>query len=675
MKCTTASLLLLQVLVAAWLCQALVHALPVAVSVQKHNDTSRLDRQRRSPAFSADIELKRAKMRAMSALKTDSHTPDVELAMRASWLSAAAYCPQTYIQRWTCKPCYETNIVLTGIQRFSKYVEAASDTHAYLGVDHINEQIVVVFQGTKDTTQEWEDMDAAKVTPEFKSQPPDVLVHQGFLLGYESIRKELMNAITKKTKKYPTYEVLVTGHSLGGALATLCTVDIATLLQSVTVHMYTFGQPRVGNFDFVEFFKRLNIASSCRFVHYTDMVPHLPPELDYYYHVPTEVYYENYYGPSSLHVCDGSGEDTACSDQFWFSHSLANHLNYLGHDIASASCASVSSRSTSVAPFTSTTFTTPGTTTTTTNNFPTGSWTTTTMPRTTSTAPWTTTTTTGVTTTWTTSNSGGGSGMATVSRCSRYGAPFTVSDGMPDYPQAHSVLFDNKYGDMRSFMYMTWNNSNCAGDPIYESQLDLTSNKGVEATSEVLHYDNAVFRFKKGGDKVVQRLNKFCGCNLDSNTPTWKTGQWITVTPGMCKQQQPPKRAPWLCFLLGGAVIDLHYQYFPNAYQRSLLNNTVVATTPPELDSPIMHTIPFGRYPDADECGYQRWAGCSSQITTTIDQCAKRYGEENEAFRVMCLLNGLYNAPSPFTMRACCPCLGKYGQEYAPWATLPCDLS
>ncbi|EGD73640.1 hypothetical protein PTSG_05349 [Salpingoeca rosetta] len=247
---------------------------------------------------------------------------------------------------------------------------------------------------------------------------------------------------------------------------------------------------------------------------------------------------------------------------------------------------------------TTTTFTTRGTTTSTTANFPTGSWTTTTMQTTTSTSS---------TMTSTTSNSGGAGAVATVSRCSRYGAPFTVSDGMPDYPQAHSVLFDNKYGDMRSFMYMTWNNSNCAGDPIYESQLDLTSNKGVEATSEVLHYDNAVFCFSKGGDKVVQRLSKFCVCDLYSDTRTCETGHCVT-----------------------------------------------------------------GRYPDADECGYQRWAGCSSQITTTIDQCAKRYGEENEAFRLMCLMNGLYNAPSPFTMRACCPCLSKYAQQYAHWAEFPC---
>lgn len=51
---------------------------------------------------------------------------------------------------------------------------------------------------------------------------------------------------------YQGYDVYVTGHSLGGALAALCAPRIVHegLRQSHQVKIVTFGEPRVGNLDF-----------------------------------------------------------------------------------------------------------------------------------------------------------------------------------------------------------------------------------------------------------------------------------------------------------------------------------------------------------------------------------------------------------------------------------------
>ena len=54
------------------------------------------------------------------------------------------------------------------------------------------------------------------------------------------------------------WDVYVTGHSLGGALSTLCTYDVASRkweakgIQRPRVTCYTFGQPRVVNRPFAE---------------------------------------------------------------------------------------------------------------------------------------------------------------------------------------------------------------------------------------------------------------------------------------------------------------------------------------------------------------------------------------------------------------------------------------
>ncbi len=56
-------------------------------------------------------------------------------------------------------------------------------------------------------------------------------------------------------------QVFLTGHSLGGALATLAAYDIAQALRAVPqrthVACYSFGAPRVGNHAFADDYARL----------------------------------------------------------------------------------------------------------------------------------------------------------------------------------------------------------------------------------------------------------------------------------------------------------------------------------------------------------------------------------------------------------------------------------
>ena len=54
---------------------------------------------------------------------------------------------------------------------------------------------------------------------------------------------------------------------------------------------------------------------------------------------PQKVFYtQKYEGPSSLKVCDGSGEDKTCSDQYVFDTDVSDHLNYLGMTLSSSIC-------------------------------------------------------------------------------------------------------------------------------------------------------------------------------------------------------------------------------------------------------------------------------------------------------------------------------------------------
>lgn len=54
------------------------------------------------------------------------------------------------------------------------------------------------------------------------------LVHKGFLDAYDSIRMSVFSIVDQITQRNKEWTIYVTGHSLGGALATLCSYELAT---------------------------------------------------------------------------------------------------------------------------------------------------------------------------------------------------------------------------------------------------------------------------------------------------------------------------------------------------------------------------------------------------------------------------------------------------------------
>lgn len=86
---------------------------------------------------------------------------------------------------------------------------------------------------------------------------------------------QLSAQIKALVKANPGYKVYVTGHSLGGALASLAASRM--VYENITSNpiVYTFGQPRVGDYAYAHEFDS-KVKSAWRVVHYADPVPHCP---------------------------------------------------------------------------------------------------------------------------------------------------------------------------------------------------------------------------------------------------------------------------------------------------------------------------------------------------------------------------------------------------------------
>eukprot|EP00933_Yihiella_yeosuensis_P066906 TRINITY_DN71422_c0_g1_i1.p1 TRINITY_DN71422_c0_g1~~TRINITY_DN71422_c0_g1_i1.p1 ORF type:complete len:346 (-),score=50.16 TRINITY_DN71422_c0_g1_i1:106-1143(-) len=105
-------------------------------------------------------------------------------------------------------------------------------------------------------------------------------VHEGFQESYQALRpfllQKLDNFFENQPADIPPNEILIraTGHSLGGALATLACYDLA-LSRKYRLECATWGSPRVGNAVFAEAYRR-EVPHTARFIIRFDAVPKLP---------------------------------------------------------------------------------------------------------------------------------------------------------------------------------------------------------------------------------------------------------------------------------------------------------------------------------------------------------------------------------------------------------------
>ena len=111
-------------------------------------------------------------------------------------------------------------------------------------------------------------------------------VHEGFRKEARKIIDQIFDWAAKNKGK----DIYVTGHSLGAAMALYVTQELEYAGYTVT-KLFTFGQPRLGNKDYVEQIK----ADHYRFVNCNDFVTHVPPSAMLFKH-HGQLCYINFYG-------------------------------------------------------------------------------------------------------------------------------------------------------------------------------------------------------------------------------------------------------------------------------------------------------------------------------------------------------------------------------------------
>ncbi len=199
-----------------------------------------------------------------------------------------------------CSLVYQEDaIIKSQIEKWNNH-----DKHLNLKLDIFNKDsfrfmvlsnqnfVILIFRGTVNLENWLTDFDTKQVP--FKKGRGKV--HQGFYDSILELEPYINNIITKRCTE--NQDLYITGHSLGGAQATIAAMQCESL-KSFT-NITTFGEPKIGNAEFINFVNgslNSDIPSGksrlFRQVNQYDPVPYVP--FFSYYHEGGFYIYSNFY--------------------------------------------------------------------------------------------------------------------------------------------------------------------------------------------------------------------------------------------------------------------------------------------------------------------------------------------------------------------------------------------
>ncbi|KAJ5177282.1 Lipase [Penicillium canariense] len=190
-----------------------------------------------------------------------------ELTLFAEY-AAASYCTNNINSTGNAVACSGDYCPLVQPDLFSS--TDFGDVAGFFAVDPTNKLLVLSFRGSRTISTWIANLDFGAT--DASSLCDGCKAHSGFLKSWESVSDELTSQIASAKSTYPSYTLVLTGHSFGAAVAALG----ATALRNAgyDLDLYTYGQPRVGSTALAEYMTNQGVW---RVTHTMDLVPRLPP--------------------------------------------------------------------------------------------------------------------------------------------------------------------------------------------------------------------------------------------------------------------------------------------------------------------------------------------------------------------------------------------------------------
>lgn len=152
--------------------------------------------------------------------------------------------------------------------------DTTTDTQCFVTL--LGHKLIVAFRGTQQHKDWLTDINAFHMQFPYGNLDTKIMVHRGFMGAYLAVRDQIHAYYRSNSEKITN--VFVAGHSLGGALGTLCAVDLQYNFSDIKkLECYVSGNPMVGNPAFCRSYDK-RVPDTTRTVMRRDIVPKLPPE-------------------------------------------------------------------------------------------------------------------------------------------------------------------------------------------------------------------------------------------------------------------------------------------------------------------------------------------------------------------------------------------------------------
>lgn len=236
---------------------------------------------------------------------------------RPAFFSRIAYCSSASVTNFSCgAPCdaldaQSVEILATG-------GDGGTVPRFVIAHDKSTNSIVVAHQGTDpdNILSILNDVEffLTPIDTDFfpSAAGKDIKVHSGFLETFSRIASTVLSTVQSALTSTGAQSVVVTGHSLGAALATLDALMFHDALTNISIQTTTFGSPRVGDQAFADFVdSSLSNEGFARITNKADPVPHLPPLVLDFVHAQGEVHL----GDAGAVLCEGQeNKSDDCAD-------------------------------------------------------------------------------------------------------------------------------------------------------------------------------------------------------------------------------------------------------------------------------------------------------------------------------------------------------------------------
>lgn len=220
------------------------------------------------------------------------------------------------------------DVMRNGATIIDSFMGSQTGIAGYVSVDDARREIVFSARGSHNVRNFIADILFKKRDCDFTS---GCKIHTGFADSWNEIANAATSAIKEGLQANPGYKVVITGHSLGGAVASLAGANLRRA--GMKMDIYTFGAPRAGNDAFANF-ANSQPGGLFRMTHIDDPVPRLPPMIFGYRHSGSEYWLsnggamQNRYQVSDVKVCPGIANTHCNAGTFGFD--ILAHLHYLG---------------------------------------------------------------------------------------------------------------------------------------------------------------------------------------------------------------------------------------------------------------------------------------------------------------------------------------------------------